>query len=81
MSLWLGWWAYGWWYRFRFRQMARMIATRHMAIIAKAMITGSTDAYTLLQDLPRQPQSTEIDWDYCVPLFVVPRVGGSTDSS
>ena len=50
------------WYRFKLRQFARVTATRHMATVARALWTGSTDAYTLVPDLPREENSTEIRW-------------------
>ena len=51
-----------WYYRFQARRMARIAATRHLALVAKALFTGSTEAYTLMDDLPREPDSTEIQW-------------------
>jgi hypothetical protein len=41
---------------------ARHAAIRHMAVIAHAVYTGSTGAYTLTPDLPRAIDSTEITW-------------------
>ena len=51
-----------WYYRFHARRLARIAATRHIAMVTKALITGSTEAYTLVKDLPRVPDSTYIQW-------------------
>lgn len=72
------WWILGWivpdaftvirlwrrraWYRFKMRQFARLAATRHIATVARAVWAGSTEAYTLVPDLPRIDHSTEIRW-------------------
>ena len=57
---WLG--CYQWYYRLQARRAARMAATRHLALVAKALFTGSTEAYTLMQDLPRVEGSSEVEW-------------------
>lgn len=50
------------WYRFKARQMARIAATAHAAKVVRAFYMGSTEGYTLIDDLPRKDNSTEIDW-------------------
>lgn len=58
LSLWL----YGWWVERRRKTEARHTALRHMCVIAHAVYSGSTAAYTLTPDLPRQENSTHIQW-------------------
>lgn len=50
------------WYRFKMRQAVRIAATSHMATVAKAVYSGSTAHYTLMDDLPRHDDSTEVKW-------------------
>ena len=54
----LGLWLAGW----RAKTQARHAALRHVCVIAHAVYTGSTGAYTLTPDLPRGDNSTEIEW-------------------
>lgn len=42
--------------------MARRAAWRHLATVTHALYSGSTAAYTLMPDLPRVPDSTEVYW-------------------
>jgi len=51
-----------WWALRCEKQAARRQAYRHMAVIAHAVYTGSTEAYTLTPDLPRSSNSTEVHW-------------------
>lgn len=51
-----------WWYRLQARRVSRLAALRHLAAIADALFTGSTQAYTFIRDLPRAPDSTRIEW-------------------
>ena len=53
---------YGFYYRLQARRIARLAATRHMAMVTRALFTGSTEAYTLIKDLPRHEDSTQILW-------------------
>ncbi len=50
------------WYRFKARQAVRLAATHHMAVVAKAVYSGSTEGYTLIDDLPRHENSTHVKW-------------------
>lgn len=47
----------------RLKRLVRQRATRHAAIVAHALFSGSTQAYTLTEDLPREADSTMIRWD------------------
>lgn len=58
----LGIWFAGWLEDRRAKRDARHAALRHIAVIAQAVYTGSTAAYTLTPDLPRAENSTEIAW-------------------
>ena len=58
----LGVWLGGWLESRRVKRDARHAALRHVAVIAHAIYTGSTGAYTLTPDLPRAENSTEIRW-------------------
>ena len=63
----LGWfwrvqWLHEWWYRAQARRASRLAAYSHLAMIAHAIWTGSTHAYTLRADLPREPDSTRVIW-------------------
>jgi hypothetical protein len=49
-------------YRLKAKQMARIAATSHMATVARAVWSGSTEAYTLIEDLPRHDDSTHVKW-------------------
>jgi hypothetical protein len=51
----VAWWAYR-----QGKQSARRQAMRHMAAVAHALYTGSTAAYDLTPDLPRQADSTNV---------------------
>jgi hypothetical protein len=51
-----------WWGWVSRKQDARRQAYRHMAVIAHAVYTGSTSAYTLVPDLPRSSNSSEVRW-------------------
>jgi hypothetical protein len=53
----VAWWAYR-----QGKQAARRQALRQLAVVAHALYTGSTAAYTLTPDLPRNENSTEISW-------------------
>lgn len=46
----------------RDRARARHAAAQHLAAVARALYTGDTSAYTLVRDLPRQANSTEVEW-------------------
>lgn len=46
----------------RDKAKARHEAQRHLAAVARALYTGDTSAYTFTPDLPRQANSTEIEW-------------------
>lgn len=46
------------------RTIARHRAIRHLAVIAKAVYAGSTAAYELTPDLPREQDSTNLDWSH-----------------
>lgn len=52
--------AWSWWQERKAKTAARHQAWRHMAVIAHALYTGSTRAYELTPDLPREPDSTRI---------------------
>lgn len=58
----LGIWLAGWLDDRRAKRDARHAALRHIAVVAHAVYTGSTGAYTLTPDLPRAAESTEINW-------------------
>lgn len=58
----LGIWFAGWFSDRQQKREARHAALRHVAVIAQAVWTGSTAGYTLTPDLPRQDNSTEIEW-------------------
>ena len=51
-----------WFTRNTARTIARHRAIRHMAVIAHAIYTGSTAAYELTPDLPRQVDSSNVDF-------------------
>lgn len=55
-------WLTAWLASRREKRAARYAALRHMAVIAQAVYTGSTAAYTLTPDLPRKEESTEVQW-------------------
>lgn len=55
-------WLRRWFAAFCQQQQARQQATRHRATVAQAIWTGSTSHYTLVQDLPRQADSTQVEW-------------------
>jgi hypothetical protein len=59
----LGLWFAGWLDDRRTKRDARHAALRHIAVVAHAVYTGSTSAYTLTPDLPRQDNSTDIQWN------------------
>lgn len=52
----LAWWAYR-----QGKTAARREAYRHLAVVAHALYTGSTAAYSLTPDLPREDDSTNVD--------------------
>ena len=51
----IGWWAYR-----AGKSAARREAYRHLAVVAHALYTGSTEAYTLTPNLPRKDDSTTV---------------------
>lgn len=51
-----------WLDRLHARRLARLAASRHLALVTQALFTGSTEAYTLVKDLPRAQDSTRIEW-------------------
>lgn len=53
-------WAIQWWAVLHARRVARHRALRHMAVVARAVFEGSTAAYTLVPDLPRHEDSTQV---------------------
>lgn len=46
----------------RDKAKARHAATQHLAAVARALYTGDTSGYTLTPELPRQPNSTQVEW-------------------
>lgn len=53
-------WLRRWFAAFCHQQRTRQQATRHMAIVARAVWTGSTNHYNL--DVNRRDGSTEVWW-------------------
>ena len=53
-------WVVAWWAALHARRVARHRALRHMAVIARAVYEGSTAAYRLVPDLPRQDDSSQV---------------------
>ena len=52
----IAWWAYR-----QGKAAARRQAYRHLVVVAHALYTGSTGAYSLTPDLPRVEDSTAVD--------------------
>ena len=59
----VAWWAYR-----QGRQHARHEALRHLAVVAHALYTGSTAAYSLTPNLPREVDSTNVAFSEEVAL-------------
>ena len=60
-----------WWGLCRRKQDARRQAYRHLAVVAHAVYTGSTAAYSLTPDLPREQDSTTVDLSHRVEAEVI----------
>lgn len=56
LSALIGWWAYR-----QGKREARYQAFRHLTVVAHALYTGSTGAYHLTPDLPRECDSTNVN--------------------
>ena len=50
-----------WWGAKQQTREARRKAYRHLTVVAHALYTGSTAAYELTPDLPREVDSTQVD--------------------